>query len=55
MERNLITEKYFYWVPKVRGNQSTYLIRHNTMKASAFLMMAAAMILTIHLHNAHTF
>jgi hypothetical protein len=56
MGRNQITEKCFYWMSKVSGNQSIYLIRQNTMKASAFLMMmAAAMILTIDLHNTHTF
>jgi len=54
MGRNHITEKCFYWMPKVRGNQSIYLIRQNTMKASALLMMAAAMILMIYLHNTHT-
>jgi len=56
MGRNHITEKCFYWMPNIRGNQSIYLIRQNTMKASAFLMMmAAAMILMIYLHNTHTF
>jgi hypothetical protein len=33
MGRNQITEKCFYWMPKVWGNQSIYLIRQNTMKA----------------------
>lgn len=56
MEKNQITEKCFYWMPKVRGHQSVYLVRQNTMKASAFLMMmAAAMIMMTYLHNTHTF
>jgi len=53
MGRNQITEKCFYWMPQVQGNQSIYLIRQNTMKAF-LMMMAAAMILTIYLHNTHT-
>jgi len=56
MGRNHITEKCFYWMPNIRGNQSIYLIRQNTMKASAFLMMmVAVMILMIYVHNTHTF
>jgi hypothetical protein len=47
----------FTGCPEVRGNQSIYLIRQNTVKANAFLIMmmmmimAEAMILLIYRHN----
>jgi hypothetical protein len=55
-EGTKLLKNAFTGCPKLRGNQSIYLIRQNTIKASAFLMMmAAAMILMIYLHNTHTF